>query len=328
MAAQFDVCGVGNAIVDMIATESDAFLTDHEIQKGGMTLIEDERASFLTNALPKAHQASGGSGANTIAGIGSFGGKAAYMGKVADDALGRFFRQETVESGVTFRSTPFVGGPATARCIIVVTPDAQRSMNTYLGCTPYLTPADIDKELVQSSAITYLEGYLFDRDDAKAAFVQAAEHAKAAGKKVALSLSDSFCVDRHRDSFNHLVNNHVDILFANEAEIQSLYETTFDAAVEKVKKHAPIACVTRSEKGSLVLSNGGAFEIPAVATKVVDTTGAGDQYAAGFLYGYAKGKPLAIAGRLGSLAAAECISHYGARPIVSLAELAAKEGLL
>lgn len=329
MAAQYDVCGVGNAIVDMIATESDAFLTAHEIQKGGMTLIEDERAAFLTNALPKAHQASGGSGANTIAGIGAFGGKAAYMGKVADDELGRFFRKETVESGVTFRSKPYVGGPATARSIIIVTPDAQRSMNTYLGCTPYLGPSDIDKELVQASAITYLEGYLFDRDDAKAAFVQAAEHAKAAGKKVALTLSDSFCVDRHRDSFNHLVNNHVDILFANEAEIKSLYETTsFDVALDKVKNHAPIACVTRSEKGSVILSNGGAYEIPAYPTNLVDTTGAGDQYAAGFLFGFARGKPLAIAGRMGSLAAAECISHYGARPIVSLAELAAKEGLL
>jgi len=327
MAAQFDVCGVGNAIVDMIATESDAFLTEHHIQKGGMTLIEDARADFLTNALPKAHQASGGSGANTIAGVASFGGKAAYMGKVADDALGQFFRKETVELGVTFRSTPFVGGPATARSIIIVTPDAQRSMNTYLGCTPYLTPADIDKELVQASAITYLEGYLFDREDAKAAFVQAAEHARAAEKKVALTLSDSFCVDRHRESFHHLVNNHVDILFANEAEITSLYETDYDSALDAVQYRAPLVCVTRSEKGSTIIVNGQHLHIDAYPTKVVDTTGAGDQYAAGFLFGLARGKSMETCGRLGSLAAAECISHYGARPLVNLAELAKKNGL-
>ncbi|MET0547563.1 MAG: adenosine kinase, partial [Caulobacterales bacterium] len=251
-AARFDVCGVGNAIVDMIATESDAFLAAQDIAKGGMTLIDGDRADALTKALPGAQQSSGGSGANSIAGIGSFGGKAAYIGKVAKDSLGEAFRADIQKLGVEYRTPPHECGPATARCIIVVTPDAQRSMNTFLGCSPFMTKADLDKDLIQASAITFLEGYLFDRDEAKAAFVQAAEYAKAAGRKVALSLSDAFCVDRHRDSFRHLVEHHVDILFANEGEIKSLYETeSFADALKAVK--APIACVTRSEKGSVIL---------------------------------------------------------------------------
>lgn len=326
-AAQFDVCGVGNAIMDMIASESDAFLTELDIEKGSMTLIDEARAETLTKALPMAQLFSGGSGANSIAGIGSFGGKSAYIGLVADDKLGEAFRTDITGLGVAFRSPPHTGGPATARCLIVVTPDTQRSMSTFLGCSVLMSKARIDKELIQASAITFLEGYLFDLDDAKAAFVQAAEYAKAAGRKVALTLSDTFCVDRHRDSFRQLVENYIDILFANESEIKSLYETDFDSALKAVK--TPVACVTRSEKGSVILSGGKTYEIAAYpVSKVVDTTGAGDQYAAGVLFGIAKGKPLDICGKLGSLAAAEVISHYGARPQVNLADLAKSSGLL
>jgi sugar/nucleoside kinase (ribokinase family) len=323
------VCGVGNAIVDMIATESDAFLAQQAIAKGGMTLIEADRADALTKALPGAQQASGGSGANSIAGVASLGGKAAYIGKTADDVLGEAFRRDIKKLGVEYRTPPHKGGPATARCIIVVTPDAQRSMSTFLGCSPLMDKTDLDRELIENSAITFLEGYLFDREEAKAAFVQASEYAKAAGRKVALTLSDTFCVDRHRDSFRHLVDNHVDILFSNEAELKSLYETDdFDKALATVKGRAPIACVTRSEKGSVILEGDTVINVAPFPTKVVDTTGAGDLYAAGVLYGIAKGKPLEIAGRLGSLAAAEAISHFGARPQTSLADLARADGLL
>ena len=324
----YDVAGLGNAIVDVICPVEEAFLETWEIRKNGMTLIDEDRAEALTRA-GSGQEMSGGSGANTIAGVASFGGKAAYMGKVARDRLGDVFRSEIHGDGVHFDTPPLDGGAATARSIIFVTPDGARSMNTFLGASVMFSPSDIDEQVIRDSAILYLEGYLFDREAAKAAFVHAAEVARAAGRRVALTLSDNFCVDRHRDSFRHLVRGHVDLLFANEDELKSLYETDdFDAAVEALRADSARAAVTRSEKGSVIIGDGDPVELPAEpASAVVDTTGAGDQYAAGFLFGEARGLPLAVCGRLGHIAAAEVISHYGPRPETAYADLARKAGI-
>ncbi len=325
---RFDVVGLGNAIVDVIAPVEDGFLEQWDIRKNGMTLIDEERANALTEAAD-GQELSGGSGANTIAGLASFGAKAAYVGKVADDRLGRVFQTDMRDLGIQFDTPPLNQGPATARSIIFVTPDGARSMNTYLGASVMFSPTDVDEAAVRDSAILYLEGYLFDKDEAKAAFVHASEIAAAAGRKVALTLSDNFCVDRHRESFRHLIRTHVDILFANEAELLSLYETDdFDAAIAALREEAPLAAVTRSEKGSVVIGDGEPLHVAAEpVSHVVDTTGAGDQYAAGFLYGIARGLPLASAARLGHIAAAEVISHYGPRPETSYAKLAEQAGL-
>lgn len=327
--AQYDVVGLGNAIVDVIAPVEDSFLAEWDIRKNGMTLIEEDRAEALTAAGKDALETSGGSGANTIAGIASFGGRAGYIGKVADDRLGDVFRRQMEEAGVPFPTAPLKDGPATARSIIFVTPDGGRSMNTFLGASVLFSPADVDEAMVRNGEILYLEGYLFDRDDAKAAFVHAAEIATAAGRKVALTLSDNFCVDRHRESFRHLIRGHVDILFANEEELLSLYETSdFDAAVTALSAETSIAAVTRSEKGSVVIGPGERHTLAAdTVAQVIDTTGAGDQYAAGFLFGFARGVNLDECGRLGHLAAAEVIQHYGPRPETSLAALASAAGL-
>ncbi|MEO0714209.1 MAG: adenosine kinase [Pseudomonadota bacterium] len=327
-AARFDVVGLGNAIVDVIAPVEDAFLTEWDIRKNGMTLIEEDRAQALTKA-GGGKEMSGGSGANTIAGVASFGATAAYIGKVADDRLGEVFRKDMTEGGVPFDTAPLVGGAATARSIIFVTPDGARSMNTFLGASVMFAPSDVDADVVRDSAILYLEGYLFDRDDAKAAFVHAAEIAAAAGRKTALTLSDSFCVDRHRESFLHLIRNHVDILFANEDELLALYEVdSFDEALNLLQVDAPLAAVTRSDKGSVVVGDQPPIHVPAEPVDaVVDTTGAGDQYAAGFLFGTARGAPLETCARLGHIAAAEVISHYGPRPETPYADLAAKAGI-
>ncbi|MEL6857448.1 MAG: adenosine kinase [Pseudomonadota bacterium] len=328
-AALYDVVGLGNAIVDVISTQDDAFLDQWGILKDAMNLIEADRADALTKASINALETSGGSGANTIAGLASFGGKGAYIGKVADDRLGEVFKTDMQNGGVLFDTAPLVGGAATARSIIFVTPDGKRSMNTYLGASVEFSPSDVDKATVEAGNILYLEGYLFDKDVAKSAFVHAAEIAHAAGRNVSLTLSDSFCVDRHRDSFRHLIRTQVDILFANEEELLSLYETRdFDAAIEKLRSETGLAAVTRGEKGSVIIGEGDPITVPAEpVSDVVDTTGAGDQYAAGFLFGVARGLPLVTCAKLGHIAAAEVISHYGPRPETSLASLAAAAGI-
>ena len=328
-AVVYDVVGLGNAIVDVISAQDDAFLLKWGINKDAMNLIEEDRADLLTKASVNAVETSGGSGANTIAGIASLGGKGAYVGKVADDRLGKVFKSDMEEGGVMFNTAPLSEGPATARSIIFVTPDGKRSMNTFLGASVEFSPEDVDRAIVEAGGILYLEGYLFDKDAAKAAFVHAAEIAHAAGRKVSLTLSDSFCVDRHRDSFRQLIRTQVDILFANEEELLSLYETRdFDAAVELLRQDTGLAAITRSEKGSVVIGDGEPIAVPAEpVSQVVDTTGAGDQYAAGFLFGIARDLPLATCAKLGHIAAAEVISHYGPRPEVSLADLAKAAGI-
>ncbi len=326
---RFDVVGLGNAIVDVFASVEDSFLEQHDIRKNGMTLIDEARADALVKAAPEGPQLSGGSGANTIVGISSFGGKTAYIGKVANDALGTVFRRDMVDSGIPFESPPLEEGPATARCIIFVTPDGARSMNTFLGASVLFSPQDVQEDLIRDAGILYLEGYLFDQEAAKAAFVHASEIAQAAGRKVALTLSDGFCVERHRDSFLHLIKNHVDLVFANEDELLSLYQTeNFDEAVAKMQADAGLAAITRSEKGSVVIGPEGLVTVAAVPVeKVIDTTGAGDQYAAGFLFGISRGLDLETCAQLGHVAAAEVISHYGPRPETPYAGLAEKAGI-
>ncbi len=328
-SSTYDVVAVGNAIIDILKPVSDAFLSEENIAKGAMTLIDEARADHLTARLADPVVAAGGSAANTVTGIANFGGKTGYIGKVAQDALGARFTKEFRAAGVTFNTPPRAGAPGTARSLIVVTADGQRSMNTYLGASTLLSPEDIDADLIKAGETLFLEGYLFDRDEAKAAFVRAAEIARGAGRKVSLTLSDTFCVDRHRDSFRHLVAGHVDILFCNEAEILSLYESNdLGEALAKARSACPLVAVTRSEHGSLIASADETVEVkPFPVSKVIDSTGAGDQYAAGFLYGYARKRPLAECGALASLAAAEVISHMGPRPEVNLRELAAKNGL-
>jgi len=318
-----DVLGVGNAIVDIIAQADEAFLQLHDMTKGGMALIDEARAHALYADMGAAIEASGGSAANSIAGVASFGGRAAFIGKVRDDEFGRIFGHDLTSLGVHFTTPPATDGPATARCLVLVTPDAQRTMNTHLGACVDLTPADIDADLVAASAITYLEGYLFDPPAAKEAFRKAATIARGAGRKVALTLSDSFCVHRYKDEFRQLIADHIDILFANESEIEALYGSAdIDAAADDLAAQVSIAAITRSEKGSLLISGSERVAVAAAPIdELVDTTGAGDLYAAGVLFGLSRQKTLAECGRLGSLAAAEVIQHYGARPLQPLATI-------
>ena len=314
--AAFDVLGIGNAIVDVISRSEEAFLGEHGLVKGSMMLVDEARAEALYAAMGPGVEISGGSCGNTMAGIASFGGKGAYIGKVRDDQLGTVFGHDLRATGVSFETPSATEGPSTARCLILVTPDAQRTMNTYLGACTGLGPADIDAKRVASAQVTYVEGYLWDAPAAKQAVLKAFDAARAAGRQVSITLSDSFCVHRYRDEFRDLIRNKVDILFGNESEIKALYEVeSFDAALEAVRKEARIAALTRSEKGSVVVKGSETYAVPAApVTKVVDTTGAGDLYAAGFLFGFTHGKPLAECARLGGLAAAEVISHVGARP--------------
>ena len=330
MSATYDVLGIGNAIMDVIAPVADHVLNDETIVKSSMTLIDEARALHLYDVLSREAenplQIAGGSGANTIVGIAALGVRSAYIGKVAADDLGQNFTHSLNREGVATHTSILTDGAATARCLIAVTPDGERSMSTFLGANTSFGPDDVDEDLVASAAITYLEGYLFDTDAQKRAFVKAAETAKAHDRQVSLTLSDAFCVGRHRQAFLHLVDKHVDILFANEDELLSLYETQdFDAAIQAVRASGTTAAVTRSEKGSLIIEDGQVHTIPIVPVdKVIDTTGAGDQYAAGVLAARAQGKSWNEAGLLGSLCAAEVISHYGARPETSIAGLAAK----
>lgn len=323
--ARLDVVGIGNAIVDVISTVDDPFISAHGLNKGAMTLIDTETADQLYAAMPPGTEMSGGSAANTMAGIASLGGKAGFIGKVRDDQLGRIFRHDVNAVGVDFATPPADGGTPTARCLIVVTPDAQRTMNTYLGACVELTPDDVDPDAIADAQVTYMEGYLWDPPQAKQAFLKAGQIAHDAGRSVALTLSDGFCVDRHRDEFRDLVANHVDILFANEDEILSLYQVSeFDEALQIVRGQVRIAALTRSEKGSVVVGGDEVHVLDAEPVgQLVDTTGAGDLYAAGFLHGLTQGRSLHDCGRIGGIAAAEIISHVGARPAVSLATLVA-----
>ncbi len=337
MSQQYDVAGLGNAIVDIIASVDDRFLLTHRIAKGGMTLIDEFRAKELLKMLAdnqqtmsSVHEVAGGSAANTMAGIASLGGNGAFIGKVFDDRLGKVFGQSMASLGMTFTTAPACEGSSTATCMIAVTPDGQRSMSTYLGACRELQPDDIDEEQVAAARILYIEGYLWDQDEAKQAARKAIAASKGAGSRVALSLSDSFCVGRFRDEFLHLLDKDVNILFANEDEAKALFQAEdFDGVLAGAKKWGGIAALTRSAKGCVIVEEGMVHEIPAAPiSRVIDTTGAGDQFAAGFLYGITHGKGLADCGRLGALAAAEVISHYGARPETSLKELATKAGLI
>ncbi|PCI56982.1 MAG: adenosine kinase [Alphaproteobacteria bacterium] len=326
---KYGVVAVGNALVDILSQVSEDFIaqqkTEHGMEKGAMTLVEETRAIDLYAQMPQGIETSGGSAANTMAGFASFGGKGAFIGKVADDPLGKTYKTDIQSLGVTFETTPLILGASTGRCMILVTPDADRTMNTFLGASVELNPIDVDQDLIASAKVTYLEGYLFDREQAKEAFIAAAEYAHEAGHRIALTLSDPFCVDRHRHDFLQLVENHVDILFANEDEIKSLFmQENFDDAISAISKHVEIAAITRSDKGAVIISGDQQIKIDAVPVEnIIDTTGAGDQFAAGFLYGFTEGKSLEESGKLGAIAAAEVISHMGARPAVKLAELAA-----
>jgi fructokinase len=321
----YDILGIGNAIVDVVARSEDAFLSRHDMHKGAMILIDAAMADKIYAAMPPGQESSGGSAANTCAVAAILGSRVAYIGKVADDQLGTVFRHDINAVGVHFPTAPLSQGAPTARCLILVTPDGQRTMNTFLGACVALGEHDVDPELVAASAVTYLEGYLFDPPEAQAAFRKAAQAAHAAGRRVALSLSDAFCVNRHRAAFLDLVANHIDILFANETEITALYErNTFEEAAEAVRPHVTFAALTQSEAGSLILHGQETIHVKAEPATVVDTTGAGDAYAAGFLAALTAGRGLAACGRLGRIAAAEIISHYGARLQRDLgAELAA-----
>jgi sugar/nucleoside kinase (ribokinase family) len=329
-AATFDVAGIGNAIVDVIAHADEAFLAEEGFAKGAMTLIDAERADALYGRMGPGVESSGGSAGNTMAGIASLGGSGAYIGKVRDDTLGEIYHHDITAMGIRFDTPAATSGPGTARCLILVTADGQRTMGTYLGACVDLGPEDIDPRVVGAAQITYLEGYLFDPPRAKAAFRRAAAVAHGADRLVALSLSDPFCVGRHRDEFRDLVASDIDILFANEAEICSLYETeSFDKAAAAVRGQVKIAALTRSEKGSVLLADGAAHAVPAAAVaRVIDTTGAGDLYAAGVLFGLTRGLPLPTCGAIGSLCAAEIISHVGARPEAALDKLIASAGLV
>jgi sugar/nucleoside kinase (ribokinase family) len=329
-AATLDVAGIGNAIVDVIAHADEAFVAAEGFTKGAMTLIDAARADQLYGRMGPGIESSGGSAGNTMAGIASLGGTGAYIGKVRDDALGNIYRHDIRAMGLRFDTPAATEGPGTARCLILVTEDGQRTMGTYLGACVDLGPEDIDPRIVAAAQITYLEGYLFDPPRAKAAFRRAAAVAHAADRLVSLSLSDPFCVARHRDEFRELVASDIDILFANEAEICSLYETEdFDTAAAAVRGQVKIAALTRSAKGSVILAEGASHAVAAAPVeRVVDTTGAGDLYASGMLFGLTRGLPLPTCGAIGSLCAAEIISHVGARPEAKLDKLVASAGLV
>lgn len=326
-----DVIGVGNAIVDVLANADDAFLKTHDIPKGGMILIDEDQARTIYGAMAASIEISGGSAANSIACLASLGGRGGFIGKVADDQLGEIFRHDLQALGVTFDTAPLSDGPATGRCLVNVTPDAQRSMTTFLGAAGLVSPTDINPDIITTAAITFFEGYLFEQPVAREAFVKACEVAKSAGRQAALTLSDASCVERQFDALHEFIKSHVDILLANELEAAALFGTdALDGQIDAARKCAPLTAITLGENGSvLVPRDGEPVRIePRAPAQLVDTTGAGDAYAAGLLFGVARSLSLADAGALGSLAAAEVISHFGARPQQSLAALAREAGLI
>jgi sugar/nucleoside kinase (ribokinase family) len=325
-----DIVGIGNAIVDIIGRCDDTFLVRHGSIKGEMRLIDAQTMDRLYAEMGPTIELSGGSAANTMVGVASFGGRSAYIGKVADDEFGRIFSHDIRAAGVAFEAAPARLGAPTSRSLVLVTPDGERTMNTFLGVSSQLDDGEIDPNLIASAGILYLEGYLFDRPEAKSAFRGAAKTAAKTGCRVALTLSDGFCVDRHRGEFLDLIRERVDILFANESEITALYQTSsFEEAAGRVQHDARLAILTRGAKGAVIVSTGRQITVPAEPIKaVVDTTGAGDLFAAGFLFGLSSGRDLETAGRLGCLAAAEIIGHIGARPETNLAALARARGLI
>ena len=329
-AAKYDVLGIGNAIFDVLVQTDEGFLSRHGMTKGGMALIDEARAASIYRDMGPATEMSGGSAANTIVGLANLGARAAYVGKVKDDQIGRLYTHDIRAAGVAFETRPAADGPATGCSYILVTPDGERTMNTYLGAAQELMPGDIDAAQVAASSVVYLEGYLWDPKSAKEAFVKASTIAHDSGRQVALTLSDSFCVDRYRGEFLDLMRGGtVDLVFANEAELHSLYQTSdFDTALKQLRADVTLGVVTRSEKGCIVASTDGVTAVPAFPIDtMVDTTGAGDLFAAGFLFGLVRGAGYEAAGRLGALAAAEVIQHIGARPQASLKQLAQQNGL-
>jgi sugar/nucleoside kinase (ribokinase family) len=324
----YDVAAIGNAIVDVIAPCDDAFIADNGLLKGAMQLVDEAQSAAIYAKMQAGIEASGGSAGNTIAGVASFGGRAAYLGKVADDPLGQVFAHDMRAVGAHFDVAPLKGGKATAVSMINVTPDGQRTMCTFLGASTEFSDADVDKDVIEGAKIAYLEGYLFDAEAARRAFAKTAALAHGAGRMIALTLSDGFVVERHRKALMGFIEGQVDLLFANEDELTALFETAdFEKALNALRPHVKLAAVTRGATGSVILSGGERLKVdPVPVEKVVDTTGAGDQYAAGFMFGLSRGRPLQQCGKLASLAAAEVISHYGPRPQVSLKDLAAAQG--
>ncbi len=321
--SELDVVGIGNAIVDVLVKTKDSFLEKHSLIKGSMTLINELQAQSLYSEIKSGLETSGGSVANTLAGIAELGSKTAFIGRVSDDKLGDIFKTQIRSSGTIFNTLPSQNGPSTARCLIFVTPDAQRTMCTYLGASVEINPEDLDLSIVSKAKVLYLEGYLWDDDIAKKTFKAAAKAAKSASRKVALSLSDSFCVERHRESFLELVENDVDILFANEFELISLYQSNrLEEALSEIKGRCEIAAITCGERGSKILSSNQSWEIePVHLGNLIDTTGAGDLYASGFLHGYTNGKELRVCGEIGSICAGHIVTRLGSSPSSNLAKL-------
>ncbi|PHX68581.1 MAG: adenosine kinase [Cyanobium sp. Baikal-G2] len=326
MDKSYDVVGIGNAIVDVLVQADDDLIANFELTKGTMALVDEAQAERLYASVGPGLETSGGSAANTLAGVAQLGGRAGFIGRVRNDQLGGIFSHDIRSVGARFDTPAATEGPSTARCLILVTPDAQRTMCTYLGASVGLDPADLDLEMVAQAKVLYLEGYLWDSDEAKAAFIAAAEVARAHGGEVALSLSDAFCVERHRESFQELVDGHVDILFANEMEITALYKAnSFEEAADQVRGRCKLAALTRSEQGSIVLNGAGTHSIaPFQLGPLLDTTGAGDLYAAGFLHAYTQGQAVEACGRLGSLCAGQVVTQLGPRPQGSLKQLVAQ----
>ncbi len=322
----FDVVGIGNAIVDVLVHTKESFLNEQSLEKGSMTLIDEQQAEILYSSIGPGLESSGGSAANTLASLAQLGGQAGFIGRVRKDQLGEIFTHDITAAGATFETPAAFTGPSTARCLIFVTPDAQRTMCTYLGASVLLEPEDLDLTMVRETKVLYLEGYLWDNPAAKRAFIAAAEECKQSGGKVSLSLSDSFCVDRHRESFIELIEKHVDILFANESEIISLYQSSnIENALEKVKGRCEIAAITCGENGSKILTAESSLSINSYKFgEVIDTTGAGDLYAGGFLYGFTHDKDLNTCGQIGSICAGQIVTQLGPRSQVSLKELLAR----